>query len=404
MNRLLQLCILAIIIVAPTQYSLQVSRHSFISLIDPIIWFSFAVWLVTQVQERRFSFTRSGLILPAVYVAVVALSLAAAADAHERQDTLKEIFKAVEYFFAAYLVVSGIRDGKTFFTAIRIWLAVACAIVAFGTVHYFSGSLKDMDVSATFGNRNVFGGYLAMMTPVIFAVALWAKTWKVRLALLPFAFLPLFITLSGGTFLALVLSLGAVALVRCRLIFLGYTALILIFSVYVLPELPRHNDEVLRQSISIFDDNYDVNRRYKEWHAAITMAQDKPLLGVGAGNYQKHIGQYYGSLQIEAHAAEPDSQNLYLVILSSTGIAGLLSFAGILLFFMARALKTALRSANDSHRGLAVGLAALIAGFAVNSIWSPLMVRGIGTTLVIALGIITALGQLAEDEARETSC
>jgi hypothetical protein len=85
--------------------------------------------------------------------------------------------------------------------------------------------------------------------------------------------------------------------------------------------------------------------------------------------------------------AEDDSQNLYLVLASSTGFAGLAAYLGMLGFFGVSALRRFVAAADPFERGLALGLAGSCLAFAVNSLWSPLLVRGIGIPLALVFAL-----------------
>ncbi|MBA4387915.1 MAG: hypothetical protein C0404_08030 [Verrucomicrobia bacterium] len=391
MNTLLKSCIVAILFLTPTQFGFEVAKNVHVSVVDPLIWITLAIWLAIQIRNGRLKSTCPGIVLPALFILAAGISVV---HAENRLAWLKEMIQALEYFVAAYLVFAGIDDEKFLRRLVRLWLFIAGAITIAGAIQYFATPVDDMHVSATFGNRNIFGGYLAMMLPMALATMVWTHRWWLRFLMLSMVMLGFVVNLSGGACIAMVIATGCVAMARSRWIFAIHVVVVLLLVAVALPRLPRQNDEKIWQSISIYDGNDDVARRYKEWHAAAAMARENALFGVGAGNYQQNLGRYYGTLQIPSHVAEPDSQNLYLVLASSMGIGGVLSFLGILMFFGLKSCVAAARTGNIQHRSIAVGLAGLLIGFSIGSIWSPLLVRGTGLTLAMAIGLVTALGRL----------
>jgi putative inorganic carbon (HCO3(-)) transporter len=177
--------------------------------------------------------------------------------------------------------------------------------------------------------------------------------------------------------------------------FLAYAVLLFLLAFLVLQHLPRGNLEVQKESVELFNADGDMGRRYPEWQAAVEMIREHPLLGVGSGCYQEKIGTFYGTIPIvPGSAAQADTQNLYLVLAASIGLPGLVAFLGLLLGAGAAAARKAVLAADTRSNGLFLGVAGSVAAFAVNSIWSPLLVRGIGIPLVFIL----ALALAREDE------
>lgn len=390
---------LAIVVLAPTQFGFEIGKETFLSVVDPLVWLALVLWLILRVREKKFSMMRADLFLGGVFLAAIALS---ALRAGNRLACVKELIQAVEYFVAAYLVFSWVDDWKFVRRIAWVWLSVAGAVLVIGVYQYADTSLAtDMRVRGLFGNRNIFGGYLAMILPMFLAVVLWEEKWWARVLALGGLLAGFLVNLAGGSYVAMVVALGVVAMARNRWVFVLYSVAAVVLTLAVLPAMPRDNGEKLWQSVSIYDGKGEVARRYKEWHAALDMTRDNAMLGVGAGNYQQNVGRYYGSLEIPSEKVEPDSQNLYLVLASSTGVAGLWAFLGMLMFFAMNAGAIAVRAKSRERRAVAVGLLGLICGFAVNSIWSPLLVRGTGLTLAIALGLVGALMRSEEDTRPE---
>jgi ABC-type uncharacterized transport system permease subunit len=71
----------------------------------------------------------------------------------------------------------------------------------------------------------------------------------------------------------------------------------------------------------------------------------------------------------------------------------------MLLWFWARAAACAFAARDPWLRGAAAGLAGSVLAFAVNSVWSPLLVRGIGVPLAVVFGLIAALGMIQKGDA-----
>jgi hypothetical protein len=53
LDRLVWYGLLAIVVVAPTQYALEISKKTFVSVADPLVWGVFGLWAVSWLLQRR---------------------------------------------------------------------------------------------------------------------------------------------------------------------------------------------------------------------------------------------------------------------------------------------------------------------------------------------------------------
>jgi len=124
----------------------------------------------------------------------------------------------------------------------------------------------------------------------------------------------------------------------------------------------------------------------------LKMLADNPLLGVGAGNYQLRIGEYYGLLP-DVKKSEPDTNNLYLVVAGSMGLAGLVSLVALLSYFWRLAGGLWLRVETDWERGLAAGLAGSIGAMVAANFFTSLLVRGTGLVMILVVALIEIIAR-----------
>lgn len=71
--------------------------------------------------------------------------------------------------------------------------------------------------------------------------------------------------------------------------------------------------------------NEGTPERYNEAYAALSVLNDYPIFGVGPGNYQLRIGEYYQGMP-KYNTIEPGTRIGYTVISVTLGVAGLASF------------------------------------------------------------------------------
>jgi putative inorganic carbon (HCO3(-)) transporter len=379
--RLLEVGILAVIAIAPTQYAFEVTDKVYLSVVDPLIWgvlVLFGVCVAMRLIRPSW---------PSLFGSLLILMIGLSAiNASNRMSSMKELFQMVEYFTVAYILFAYLVSAPSRrAAALYLFEGIGTVIVAVSLVQYLKPSLSVLDVAGTFGNRNVLGGYMALLLPLMAGRMLCEKN-RFRLAWYALTIaIGLLVTLSGGAAIAIIIGLMFVTMLSGRLAFIGLMAALLLGMFLIVPHLPRDNALLLRESIQLFDDDANVSRRYTEWEAAANMIEAHPLSGVGAGNYQENIGMHYGILPDPIGPTEPDTQNLYMVTTASAGLIALIALLGLFCQAAVSALRKYASAGSGMIQGLHAGLLGSIIAFAIAAIWSPLLVRGISIPLVFIL-------------------
>ena len=105
---------------------------------------------------------------------------------------------------------------------------------------------------------------------------------------------------------------------------------------------------------------YDEFSRQKLWYAGLLAFRDHPLLGVGPDNFRRTYGHYLGREQADERL---HSNNFYIEVLSTLGLAGLAAFVALIIA-MARTARRA--GSVPGHRILVFGLSAALAAYLVH--------------------------------------
>ncbi len=396
--------LVVVLALAPTQWSFSPAKGVNIAPADLLLIPVAACWLAAVLLTGRWRQwmprpgNRLGLwhhrfwpFWPHALFALAALfSVRVAAD---RADAVKEVVQLTLYFIVAPVLFFDFAASRSAaHTGRRLKILLAALLVPIllnggaAVVQYLTPAVDTLFVRGVFLNRNVLGGWLALTTPVLFGLMLDGRQWLLRAALGLVLMAVLVVTLAGAAYGVIVGTFLLLAARRGAGVFLAVAAFLMLWQTEVLPHLPRENNLVHFRSTALYDENGTPERRYPEWQAAVSLIITHPLTGVGAGNYQREIGQYYDVVPNATGPAEPDIQNLYLVVAASMGLPALLALLALFGRAVFAAAGTALKRPTWQS-GAASGLAAGIAAFALTAVWHPLLVRGIGIPLAAALAL-----------------
>jgi O-antigen ligase len=435
-----------ILLTAPTQYAFNIA-NAHLSLADPLIWLAGLMFCISAVLtpnecnqslgKRILSTLKEILPLPEniLFVLLITLSLFKSGN---RLDTAKELFQIIEYVLVAFVLFSKIHLNDDLLRKLGIvFLFLISIVVSVAVFQYFDSSRQIMGIKGTFGNRNTYGGCLAVSLPMVLAIILLVKKWWVKIwgaVILASAGITI---LSGGAAAALLFACSFICVFVSLRSFAIWVLLLFIAGIFIMPILPRDNMEVLKKSIALYDDNAQIESRYTEWQASVQMWQEDPLLGVGLGNYQSEIGMNYGFLTVKEGPKEHDHNNLFLVFASSTGFFGLLGLLTMLLFWFKRTIFSFFACKSESyifsepcvksgvgattpeeerrgcvvltpneqkdipnknalvHKILALGAMGAIVAFCITSIWTALLIRGVFLLFIIIVALAIGHNQTA---------
>lgn len=269
----------------------------------------------------------------------------------------------------------------------------------------------------TFQQPNPFGGYMAMGALLAIGAALglgasllWALWQRKTLAWPYFGWLAFFLISAGVLSLALVLSwsrgawlgfavgLGTLALFLPKqrwlggLLLIGGLALLaIVIQLNLLPTTLTGRLTNLGQDlglgevlgVDIDDGNYAVIERLAHWQAAVEMADERPWLGVGFGNYESAYPDYD---LINWPFPLGHAHNYYLNILAETGVLGLSAYLFFWLVVFMQAIFL-LRRLDWPDRGIALGLLVAWAALAAHHLVDKLYVNNLYLYMGFMLGL-----------------
>jgi O-antigen ligase len=324
----------------------------------------------------------------AVGIALLAVVGATALSVHAALfpgPAVRETFKALEY-----LLVFGLATAAVAADPDDVLLGRGIAVLAIvGSLAAVADLLTGAHSAVLVGGRaipriagplegpNQLAGWLGLLLPVLFALALRWRDLLVTLAL-GVATVTLALTLSRSGIVAALVGLGVVALwsgtrTRMRALLLGVAVLAIAVVVTAGTGAGLH---VL--SAEQIDSGNGLATRPQLWHAALALWRTHPLLGIGAGNFELRLPDA-GLYGVRTHA-----NDYYLQCLVEGGLplfaAGLAASAAWV-FGLARA-----------RSPIAIGVFAAGVAFALHQIVDDLaFYPKVGDLAWCLVGIATAL-------------
>ena len=389
---------------------IQVSGIAF-GVTDVLLLGALAAWIFGRDARDRASVPTYtlGLLLFAGWLMVTALV------AVNPALVLKEVLKWLQIAVALVILTDLMREPSSrrivagaAVTAILVQavLGLVQTAAAAGPGGFVVGGV--LRAFGTFDQPNPYGGYLGIHLPLILAAAIYARGSRRRwLTLLGIVVLMgIVASRSRGAWLGVGASSLLVALmagrqtslrVRGALVLAAAAVLVIavaafggVFDRALPPDISRmlqgeHPvDDVVRHRAH---DDFAVTQRVAHWAAGWRMFQDRPVLGVGAGNFDDAY---------RAYALQPfdeplgHAHNVALNFGAEAGLPGILMFAGLILWALGIAAAAARRARGGAFEWSAIGALGALVGFATHNLVDSLFVSGMGIVfaLILALALV----------------
>jgi O-antigen ligase len=281
-------------------------------------------------------------------IGVMVLSITVAIS---KKDSLKEIFKWLEFITLVLLGAQYLRTRRDIWTLVVFLLlaAISQALYGYAQAVFSLGPASfvrsfNLRVYGTFNQPNPYAGYLNMALVVALSLTLLGRNWLTRISaglatcLIGGAF---YLTQSRGGQVALIAALIFIILtgvrgirVWMRVVLIGLLTVVagMVAGVIPLYLFDQVNRFLGLTGISLTAPNpadYSTAERLAHWIAGLRMYAAHPVLGVGIGNYPDAYAQYYVTIFVNSLG---QAHNYYINIAAETGTIGLVIY---LLFVLA---------------------------------------------------------------------
>jgi len=394
------------------------------------IFFAIALlgWLARCAIRREIVIPRLVLLVPlSLYLWVGLLSLL---GAPAWEDGINEAIKWLEVILVLIIVYSEAQRGRLVWL-IGLIVMAGLAQAGAGLWQYGWRGLgpESFQIAegyyrayGSFEQPNPYAGYLGLIWPIPFAIALEQIKRSLRPSslfslLFPlfsflaslFILLGLYVSFSRGAWLGAVAALGVmlvffptrwqwgVGLGMLLLVGGGALAASGLLPASIVARFANVTDflnVVDVRGVSITDANFAIVERLAHWQAASEMIRAYPWLGVGLGNY---IARYPDFSLINWSFHLGHAHNIYLHTWAETGLFGLLAYLSVWATALGLTF-AALRHATGYQRALALGLLGVWAHLLTHQIVDNLHVNNIDLLLATELGILSVLVTVTANE------
>ncbi len=413
---------LLLILVAPTQisYALDPKDGPFILYADLLAALLAGIWFISVLVRRRMG----QIIMPPLATwALLGVAILSAAGATSLKSSVVEIAQLVLYFVVVFAMFADlVHSQHRMMLTVKALMLSTTVVVIVALYQYFTTDEPSL-VRGTFGNRNVYSGFLAMVLPLFYGMSVWIDDRNQRVWMVGLIVVGAVTMLAGPQFWCLIIVLAAMSALRGSRTLGIFMLSAAVFFAVTIPLLPKTRTAVFGELADVYErgEAYKqltmpgeeapplIKKRWLEWQPALTMTAEKLLFGVGVGDYQINIGmsEYYGFLP-NAKKSEPDTNNLYLVIASSMGLLGLVALVLFMGYFVGAARRLWRKAGNPWALGLAAGMAGSAWAIALTNIFGSLFVRGNSLIWALLFAMIASahvrgLGRGSDEQGTDVS-
>lgn len=323
-------------------------------------------WLAKMILAGRVKLVHTALNLPILaYVATQAISVAFSPYRILSLRALGEEWLLLVFF----LIVNNVEGEEKVRKLLTILIFVSTLVGLYAVWQHYTGmdlyrggpleSRGNVFVSLGFFDHHLtFGGYAMLVFLLASALLLAAKKWGLP-RILDFASpvvlgFALVFSYARSAWLGAMVGICALGFLKGRKFFLLLVLGVLLLCLLIFVIEPTSWDRV--KEINLSKDRPE-STRLRLWQTSFNMIKDKPIWGIGLGNFSRLFDRYKveGFYDTTCHP-----HNDFLNVAVNSGILGLLAYLSIWVIFLRFTLKSVRRKTKGGF-GRSAQMAGMVA-------------------------------------------
>lgn len=338
-----------------------------VSSIMFVTWMIF--WLLQAAvspEKLRMTFSDSGLRLFNIFVLLYILAEILSRLFAVYPEEAFTNFKRVLLFAVFYVSVSKIRTPELM-TKLLAALIVFMSLISLAEIGKyaidFSSQIAKMpfsEIRIDYFNYPLTSAEIKMMAllsvvPFLFRPGFPGGRPRLALICLP-VLASMLLTQSRNVYLAFFLALLLYGMIANRRFALSLVAVVAV-AILLLPA------SVTERARSIFDPSHPSNAsRLVMWETGLKMFADDPFTGTGDSKFEKVYETYRKPV---FHSEGVHLHSNFFMILATSGLPGIISFAGMFFALIIHEARTSRRSVKEINRNLALGSLLMTVSFLI---------------------------------------
>lgn len=347
----------------PTMLIVGLSLLCFISLI------------VRALTTKKFTFRTEGIGLMIILMLIIYIISTATSFSVFSSTKILLVYFALMMFY--FVVINTVKTQKQLFDLLKLFVLSGLLVCAYGIFQYLFGwnletSWVDQDmfgdikmrIYSTLENPNVLGEFILLVLPLSIAMILISKKPFSKLVFAGFSAVmavALVLTFSRGCWLGFMASIAIFITFATGKLW-GLALITLPLAPFILPE------SIINRFTSIGNvSDSSTSYRVSIWLGTISMLKDYWISGIGLGTdaFTQVYPFYAHNLVVAQHP-----HNLFLNIISESGIIGLVLFI-LLVFIFIKKLITGHHYLGKGHAlsTVMVAIGAALIGFLIQGMF-----------------------------------
>ncbi len=309
--------------------------------------------------------------------AYIALCLISSLFSFSVSDSLRVSAMWIIMFSTVFIIIRNVRSRRDLVMSLS-WLMIGAVIAGvIGLYQYLSGQVDttwtdttlfqnlDIRIYSTFANPNVFGEFLLLVIPLAAGLGIYFNKWKYKIACfgtLALSLIALALTYSRGCYVGLVVTVLVFLWMYNKKI-LGI--LLVVGTPVGIMMLPQNMIDRILSMVNLADSSTSYRLKIYEGSFELLKTYWPSGLGIGEAAFN-YVYPFFGIQGIVA----PHTHSLFLQLMTSFGIAGLVYFAFLMFVYHRNIISFEKRLKHtDRRKVLLITFGSVLFGFLVQSIF-----------------------------------